>query len=78
MGTGSFPGVESGRGRDSDPSPLLVPWSKIRVRLYVYYPLGPSWPVKRVKPNYLYTYNVVTSQSVLPTGQIKCSVERAS
>jgi len=27
MGTGSFPGVESGRGETLTPRPLLVPWS---------------------------------------------------
>jgi hypothetical protein len=32
MGTGSFPGVESGRGVALTPHPLLVPRSKNRVR----------------------------------------------
>jgi len=27
MGTGSFPGVKSGRGVTLTPHPLLVPWS---------------------------------------------------
>jgi hypothetical protein len=27
MGTGSFPGVKSGRGETLTPHPLLVPWS---------------------------------------------------
>jgi hypothetical protein len=27
MGTGSFPGVKSGRGATLNPNPLLVPWS---------------------------------------------------
>jgi hypothetical protein len=31
MGTGSFPGVESGRGVTLTPHPLLVPKSKNRV-----------------------------------------------
>jgi hypothetical protein len=35
MGTGSFPGVESGRGVTLTPRPLLVPRSKNRVELYV-------------------------------------------
>jgi hypothetical protein len=52
MGTGSFPGVESGRGVTLTPDPLLVPRSKNRVELYLYSPQGPSWPVKRVKPTY--------------------------
>jgi hypothetical protein len=38
MGTGSFPGVESGRGVTLTPQPLLVPRSKNRVELYLYSP----------------------------------------
>ena len=53
MGTGSFPGVESGRVVTLTPHPLLVPRSKNRVELYLYSPLGPSLPIKRVKPTYL-------------------------
>jgi hypothetical protein len=49
MGTGSFPGVESGRGVTLTSHPLLVPKSKNRVELYLY-SQGPSWPVLRVKP----------------------------
>jgi hypothetical protein len=40
-------------GRDADISPLLVPKSKTRVELYLYFPQGPSSPVKRGKPTYL-------------------------
>jgi hypothetical protein len=36
MGTGSFPGVEIGRGVTLTPHPLLVPRSKNRVALYLY------------------------------------------
>jgi hypothetical protein len=54
MGTGSFLGVESGRGVTLTPHPLLVPRSKNRVELYLFSPLGPSWPVKRVKSNVLW------------------------
>jgi hypothetical protein len=36
MGTGSFPGVESGRGVTLTPYPLLVPRSKNRVEPYFY------------------------------------------
>jgi hypothetical protein len=46
------PGLSRGRkwpGRDTDPSPLRVPRSKSRVELYLYSPLWPSWPVKKVK-----------------------------
>jgi hypothetical protein len=38
MGTGSFPGIESGRGVTLAPHPLLVPKSKNRVALYLYSP----------------------------------------
>jgi hypothetical protein len=38
MGTGSFPGVESGRGVTLTPHPLLVPRSKNIVELYLYSP----------------------------------------
>jgi hypothetical protein len=35
MGTGSLPGVESGRGVTLSPHPLLVPRTKTRVELYL-------------------------------------------
>jgi hypothetical protein len=35
------------------PQPLLVPRSKNRVKLNLYSPNRPSWPVKRVKPTYV-------------------------
>jgi hypothetical protein len=38
MGTGSFPGVESGRGVTLTPHPLLAPRSNNRVVLYLYSP----------------------------------------
>jgi hypothetical protein len=38
MGTGSFPGVESGRGVTLTLHPLLLPRSKNRVELYLYSP----------------------------------------
>jgi hypothetical protein len=38
MGTGSFPGVESGREVTLTPHPLLVPRSKNRVALYLHSP----------------------------------------
>jgi hypothetical protein len=38
MGTGSFPGIESGRGVTLTSHPLLVPRSKNRVALYLYFP----------------------------------------
>ena len=45
MGTGSFPGVKSGRGVTLTPNPLLVPWSwKGRA-----IPLRPLWAVRPVQ-----------------------------
>jgi hypothetical protein len=45
MGTGSFPGVKSGRGLTLTPHPLLVPWSwKSRA-----IPLLPLWAVRSVQ-----------------------------
>ena len=45
MGTGSFPGVKSGRGVTLTPHPFLVPWSlKARAR-----PLLPLWAVRPVQ-----------------------------
>jgi hypothetical protein len=38
MGTESLPGVESGRGVTLTPHSLLVPRSKNRVELYLYFP----------------------------------------
>ena len=40
MGTGSFPGVKSGRGVTLTPHPLLVPLVMKRVELYLYSPYG--------------------------------------
>ena len=45
MGTGSFPGVKSGRGVTLTPHPLLVPWSW-RGRAI---PLLPLWAVRPVQ-----------------------------
>jgi hypothetical protein len=41
MGTGSFPGVKSGRGVTLTPHPLLVLIGHERVELYLYSPYGP-------------------------------------
>jgi hypothetical protein len=52
LGTGSFPGVKNGRGRDADPSPRSSVFGHERVELYLYSPYGPfglyraSVPVK--------------------------------
>jgi hypothetical protein len=57
MGTGSFPGAESGRGVTLTPHPLLVPRSKNRVQLYLYsllslrafvaYEMGETYHIQR-------------------------------
>jgi hypothetical protein len=51
-----FPGRRMRPGRDADHSPLLAPRSKNRVKLYLYSPYGPSWPVKRVKSTYFLNF----------------------
>jgi len=45
MGTGSFPGVKSGRSVRLTPHPLLVPWSKKGGAI----PLLPLWAVRPVQ-----------------------------
>ena len=45
MGTGSFPGVKSGRGVTLTPHPLLVPWSRKSRAI----PLLPLWAVRPVQ-----------------------------
>jgi len=45
MGTGSFPGVKSGRGVTLTPHPLLVPWSRKRRAI----PLLSLWAVRPVQ-----------------------------
>jgi len=45
MGTGSFPGVKSGRGVTLTPYPLLVPWSKKSRAI----PPLPPWAVRPVQ-----------------------------
>ena len=44
IGTGSFPGVKSGRGVTLTSNPLLVPWSRGRA-----IPLRPLWAVRPVQ-----------------------------
>jgi hypothetical protein len=50
-----FPEGRKWPGRDADPSP---PSLKTSVGLYLYIPLGPSWPVKRVKRTYCFSVTV--------------------
>ena len=45
MGTGSFPGLKSGRGVTLTPHPLLVTWSRKRRAI----PLLPLWAVRTVQ-----------------------------
>ena len=45
MGTGSFPGIKSGRGVTLTPHPLLVPWSRKNRAI----PLLPLWAVRPVQ-----------------------------
>ena len=45
MGTGSFPGVKSGRGVTLTPHPHLVPWSRKRRAI----PLLPLWAIRPVQ-----------------------------
>jgi hypothetical protein len=45
MGTGSFPWGKERPGRDADPSPLLVPWSRQSRNI----PLLPLWALRPVK-----------------------------
>ena len=45
MGTGSFPGVKSGRGVTLTPHPFLVPWSRMSRAI----PLLPLWAVRPVQ-----------------------------
>jgi len=45
MGTGSFPGVKSGRGVTLTPHSLLVPWSRKDRAI----PLLPLWAVRPVQ-----------------------------
>jgi hypothetical protein len=66
MGTGSFRGVESGRGVTLSLRLLLMLRSKNRVELYLYSPYGPSWPIKRMKP----TYNKGTKKDKWKKGRI--------
>jgi hypothetical protein len=49
-----FPGDRKRPGCDADPYPLLLARSKNTVELYLYSPEEPTWPVKRVKPTYMY------------------------
>ena len=53
MGTGSFPGVKSGRGVTLTTHPLLVPWSR-KGRAIPLLPLWAVWPVQSLSALCLY------------------------
>jgi len=55
MGTGSFPGVKSGRGVTLTPHPLLVPWS-IKGRAIPLLPLWAVWPVQSLSASTRVTF----------------------
>jgi hypothetical protein len=79
MGTGSFPGVESGQDVTLTPHPLLVRSSKNRVALYLYSPQGPSCPVKRAKPTYLLDFvHYLMSTTTHCVSMMPCTSSRRS
>jgi len=75
VGTGSFPGVKSGRGVTLTPHPLLVPWSRKGGPI----PILPLWAVRPVQSlsvcirvHFTFTFflpylNVVCPVQFLPT-----------
>jgi len=73
IGTGSFPGVKSGRGVTLTPHPLLVPWSrKSRAT-----PLLPLWAVRPVQSlsactrvHFTFLYHHVRLQTSAPRGSL--------
>ena len=68
IGTGSFPGVKSGRGVTLTPYPLLVPWSRKSRAI----PLLPLWAVRPVQSlsactrvHFTFLYPLPTSSTVV-------------
>jgi hypothetical protein len=47
-----FPGSRKRPGRDADPSPPSSAEVQKQSRAIPLLPLGPSWPVKKMKPTY--------------------------
>jgi hypothetical protein len=64
MGTGSFPGVKSGRGVTLTPHPLLVPWSR----------KGRAIPLLLYRPYDLYRASVPVQGCTLPYDLYRASV----
>jgi hypothetical protein len=62
MGTGSLPGGKERQGRDADPSPLLVPWSRKSRAI----PLLPLWAIRPVQSLSACTKVHYKSDSSLP------------
>ena len=75
MGTGSCPGVKSGRGVTLTPHPLLVPWSwKIRA-----IPLLPLWAVQPVQSlsactRVHFTFSFMLYSRYFQTGHLKVQI----
>ena len=73
VGTGSFPGVKSGRGVTLTPHPLLVPWSRKSRAI----PLLPLWAVRPVqglsactRTHFTFTFTTVHAGLWPPSGSI--------
>ena len=69
MGTGSFPGVKSGRGVRLTPHPLLVPWSK-KSRAIPLLLLWAVWPVQSLsacaRVHFTLFYLILSDKCPLP------------
>jgi len=68
MGAESFPGGKERPGRDADPSPLLVPWSRKGRAI----PLLPLWAVRSVqnliaRTRVTFTFTLITKFRLNPS-----------
>jgi len=70
MGTGSFPGVKSGRGVTMTPHPLLVVWSRKSIAI----PLLPLWAVRPVESLSACTVQLYLYSPFEPYGLYRASV----
>jgi len=71
MGTGSFPGLKSGRGVLLTPQPLLVPWSR-KSRAIPLFPLWDIRPVQNLSACTTVHFNF-TYTSTPPMGSTACT-----